>query len=88
MNPIDTCSLLRYSSSSPAALANLWLNVLVLVPEWNRDPNVLFLMDTVIRGAFFHLDAKAIIQDIFHNLFMVCFLYRLRLIVPCLGKFL
>ncbi|XP_043289159.1 ectopic P granules protein 5 homolog isoform X2 [Venturia canescens] len=59
----------RYVLPSPAALVRLWLDIFVSVPDWNRDPNVLHLIDTVIRGSFFHLDARAMVEDVFQNLF-------------------
>ncbi|XP_066590073.1 ectopic P granules protein 5 homolog isoform X2 [Prorops nasuta] len=59
----------RYSLASPERFVNLWLNVLILVPDWNKDQNVLYLLDTVIRAAFFHLDARTTMEIMFQNLF-------------------
>lgn len=49
----------------------LWLNVLILVPDWNKDQNVLHLMDTIIRAVFFHLDTRSIMDSMFQSLYSV-----------------
>ncbi|XP_020712165.2 ectopic P granules protein 5 homolog isoform X2 [Athalia rosae] len=60
----------RYCLRSPQALVHLWLRVLALVPDWNRDQSVMYLMDMVIRAAYFHLDARAETETIFHNFYV------------------
>lgn len=52
---------------------HLWLNVLTLVQDWNKDHNVMYLMDSVIRAAFFHLESRAMTENMFQNLFCVSF---------------
>lgn len=52
---------------------HLWLNVLILVQDWNKDHNVMYLMDSVIRAAFFHLEARTMIENMFQSLFCVSF---------------
>ncbi|OAD55806.1 Ectopic P granules protein 5 like protein, partial [Eufriesea mexicana] len=47
----------------------LWLSTLVLVPDWNKDQSVLFLMNVVISAAFFYPDAKVTVEHMFQNLF-------------------
>ncbi|KAG7211797.1 hypothetical protein KM043_011028 [Ampulex compressa] len=59
----------RYCLSTPERIVHLWLNVLVLVPEWNKDQNVMYLMDTVIRAAFFHAGTRVTMENMFHDLF-------------------
>ncbi|XP_071650229.1 ectopic P granules protein 5 homolog isoform X2 [Temnothorax longispinosus] len=59
----------RYCLNSPDRFVHLWLNVLILVQDWNKDHNVMYLMDSVIRAAFFHLEARAIMENMFQNLF-------------------
>ncbi|XP_043670805.1 ectopic P granules protein 5 homolog isoform X1 [Vespula pensylvanica] len=59
----------RYCLHSPAKLMYLWLNVLILVPDWNKDQNVLHLMDTIIRAVFFHLDTRSIMENMFQSLY-------------------
>lgn len=61
----------RYCLQSPEPFVRLWLNVLVRIPDWNRDQNTMYLMDVVIRAAFFHLDARITTENIFQNLFSV-----------------
>ncbi|KYM83710.1 hypothetical protein ALC53_05824, partial [Atta colombica] len=58
-----------YCLNSPERFVHLWLNVLTLVQDWNKDHNVMYLMDNVIRAAFFHLESRAMIENIFQNLF-------------------
>lgn len=50
---------------------HLWLNVLTLVQDWNKDHSVMYLMDTVIRAAFFHLETRMTMENMFQNLFCV-----------------
>ncbi|KAL0115562.1 hypothetical protein PUN28_010822 [Cardiocondyla obscurior] len=59
----------RYCLNSPEPFVHLWLNILILVQDWNKDHNVMYLMDNVIRTAFFHLEAKAMMENMFQNLF-------------------
>ncbi|XP_012225114.2 ectopic P granules protein 5 homolog isoform X2 [Linepithema humile] len=59
----------RYCLNSPERFVHLWLNVLVLVQDWNKDHSVMYLMDTIIRAAFFHLETRATMENMFQNLF-------------------
>ncbi|XP_011143291.1 ectopic P granules protein 5 homolog isoform X2 [Harpegnathos saltator] len=59
----------RYCLYTPERFVHLWLNVLILVQDWNKDHSVMYLMDTVIRAAFFHLDTRATMRNMFQNLF-------------------
>ncbi|XP_018355471.1 PREDICTED: ectopic P granules protein 5 homolog isoform X4 [Trachymyrmex septentrionalis] len=59
----------RYCLNSPERFVHLWLNVLTLVQDWNKDHNVMYLMDNVIRAAFFHLESRTMTENIFQNLF-------------------
>ncbi|KAM0728306.1 Ectopic P granules protein 5-like protein [Formica fusca] len=59
----------RYCLNSPERFVNLWLNVLILVQDWNKDHSVMYLMDTVIRAAFFHLETRMTMENMFQNLF-------------------
>ncbi|PNF33683.1 hypothetical protein B7P43_G12333, partial [Cryptotermes secundus] len=47
----------RYSLVSPCPLVRLWLLSLSQVPDWTKEPSVTYLMDVVLRSAFFHADA-------------------------------
>lgn len=58
---------------SPEPLVKMWLNILVLVPDWNRQQSVMYLMDVVIKTSFFYPDARATAERIFQELFSVCF---------------
>lgn len=60
-----------YGLDSPKLLVRLWINSLVSVPSWSRDYGVLYLLDTIIRSAFFHVDAYAAVVDIFSELLKV-----------------
>ncbi|XP_016841839.1 ectopic P granules protein 5 homolog isoform X2 [Nasonia vitripennis] len=59
----------RFCLQSPDPLVKLWLNILVLIPDWNRDQSIMYLIDTLIRASFFHLGARAVTENIFQNLF-------------------
>lgn len=61
----------RFCLQSPDPLVKLWLNILVLIPDWNRDQSIMYLMDTLIRASFFHLGTRAVTENIFQNLFSV-----------------
>ncbi|XP_076765337.1 ectopic P-granules autophagy protein 5 isoform X1 [Xylocopa sonorina] len=59
----------KYNLQTPKSFVYLWLNTLVLIPDWNKDQNVMYLMDIVISAAFFHADAKVTVDHMFQNLF-------------------
>ncbi|XP_020300063.1 ectopic P granules protein 5 homolog isoform X2 [Pseudomyrmex gracilis] len=59
----------RYCLNSPERFVRLWLNVLILVQDWNKDHSVMYLMDTIIRAAFFHLETRVTMENMFQNLF-------------------
>ncbi|XP_069674865.1 ectopic P granules protein 5 homolog isoform X3 [Periplaneta americana] len=48
----------RYSLVSPSPLIRLWLLSLSQIPDWTKEPAVSYLMDVVLRSAFFHSDAR------------------------------
>ncbi|XP_076173051.1 ectopic P-granules autophagy protein 5 isoform X2 [Ptiloglossa arizonensis] len=58
----------RYCLQNPEKFVYLWLNILLLVPGWNKDQSVLYLIDTVISVSFLHLEAKATVENIFQSL--------------------
>ncbi|XP_043252581.1 ectopic P granules protein 5 homolog isoform X1 [Colletes gigas] len=59
----------RYCLKSSKDFVHLWLNILLLVPDWNKDQSVMYLMDTVISVAFFDPEAKATVENTFQSLF-------------------
>ena len=61
----------RFCLQTPEPFVRLWLNILVLMQDWNRDQSVLYLLDTVIRASFFYIDARATTEIMFQNLFSV-----------------
>nr|XP_033322179.1 ectopic P granules protein 5 homolog isoform X1 [Megalopta genalis] len=63
----------RYALQTPTNFVHLWLNALVLVPDWNKDQSVMYLMDTVLSSSFFYAEAKAAVDSLFQNLFSVRF---------------
>ncbi|KOC63484.1 Ectopic P granules protein 5 like protein, partial [Habropoda laboriosa] len=50
-------------------LVHLWLNILILVPDWNKDQSVMYLMDVVISAAFCHANARVTVENMFQSLF-------------------
>ncbi|XP_031837862.1 ectopic P-granules autophagy protein 5 isoform X2 [Nomia melanderi] len=76
----------RYSLQTPKNFVHLWLNVLVLVPDWNKDQSVMYLMDTVISVAFFYVEAKTTVENMFQSLFSTT--TSTRNVVGSLGSFL
>ncbi|XP_043464914.1 ectopic P granules protein 5 homolog isoform X3 [Leptopilina heterotoma] len=59
----------RYCLQTPEPFVRLWLNILILIPDWNRDQSVLHLLDTIIRASFFYIDARTTTEITFQNLF-------------------
>ncbi|CAB0036559.1 unnamed protein product [Trichogramma brassicae] len=59
----------RFCLSDPDALVKLWLNTFVLLPDWNRDQGIMYIMDILVRASFFHLGARAATENIFQDLF-------------------
>ncbi|KAK9871044.1 hypothetical protein WA026_010002 [Henosepilachna vigintioctopunctata] len=46
-----------YNLESPKFLVRLWMNSLISTENWTRDYGVLYLLNVIIRAAFFHVDA-------------------------------
>jgi hypothetical protein len=72
-NMIETqiVNFASYELSSPRCLVRLWFNTLVSIPNWSRDAGVMYLLDVIIRAAFFHQDAleaaTAILKDLLQS---------------------
>jgi hypothetical protein len=41
------------------------------VPDWTREPSVVYLMDVVLRSAFFHADAREMSLHVLKQLHQV-----------------
>ena len=61
----------RYSLVSPCLFVRLWLLSLSQVPDWTREPAVVYLMDVVLRSAFFHADAREMAFHVLKQLHQV-----------------
>lgn len=57
-----------YNLQSPRCLVRLWMNSFLSIPHWNRDYGVLYLLDVIIRAAFFHADSVEVIYLILKEL--------------------
>lgn len=57
-----------YKQSSPRLIVRLWMNSLISVTNWNRDYGVMYLLDVIIRAAFFHADAIDAVYGILRDL--------------------
>ncbi|KAL3265466.1 hypothetical protein HHI36_009670, partial [Cryptolaemus montrouzieri] len=57
-----------YGLESPRFLVRLWMNSLVSVGNWTRDYGVLYLLDVIIRAAFFHSDALEVAESVLREL--------------------
>lgn len=62
-----------YNLDSPKLLVRLWINSLVSLPNWSKDNAVLYLLDVILRAAFFHSDAFEDATCIFRDLLKVRF---------------
>lgn len=60
-----------YGLDSPRCLVRLWINSLVSIASWNKDSGVLYLLDVIIRAAFFHMDALEAAVGILRDLLQV-----------------
>lgn len=60
-----------YNLQSPRCLVRLWINSLVSIPQWNKDVGVMYLLDIIIRAAFFYSDARDVINNILRDLLQV-----------------
>lgn len=60
-----------YNLESPRCLVRLWMNSLVSIPSWNRDQNVLYLLDIIVKVAFFYSDAMEAVVNILRDLLQV-----------------
>ncbi|CAH0560105.1 unnamed protein product [Brassicogethes aeneus] len=57
-----------YDLESPRVLVRLWMNSLVSIPNWNRDFGVIYLLDVIVKTAFFHRDALDVAYNILREL--------------------
>lgn len=59
-----------YNLDTPRLLVRLWMNSLVSLPNWNRDSSVMYLLDVIMRAAFFNASsfeaAQGILKDLIH----------------------
>lgn len=60
-----------YNLQSPRCLVRLWVNSVISIPNWNKDAGVLYLLDTIVKTAFFHSDALEAVQEIFKDLLQI-----------------
>ncbi|XP_044253867.1 ectopic P granules protein 5 homolog isoform X2 [Tribolium madens] len=69
-NMIETqiVNFANYGLSSPRSLVRLWVNTFVSIPNWSRDCGVMYLLDVIIRAAFFHQDALEVTNNILKEL--------------------
>jgi hypothetical protein len=68
----------RYSLVSPCPFVRLWLLSLSQVPDWTKEPAVVYLMDIVLRTAFFHSDAREMVFHILKQLHQVMKLFQVE----------
>ncbi|XP_059479588.1 ectopic P granules protein 5 homolog [Neocloeon triangulifer] len=59
----------NYHLESPHALTELWLSLLLSLPDWNRDPSIIHLLDIVLRESFSHHYSKEVAKNKFRDLF-------------------
>uniref|UniRef100_A0A1Y1N595 Ectopic P granules protein 5 homolog n=2 Tax=Photinus pyralis TaxID=7054 RepID=A0A1Y1N595_PHOPY len=57
-----------YGLDSPRYLIRLWINSLVSIPNWNKDPSVLKVLDIILKAAFFRVDAMDAAVNILREL--------------------
>lgn len=60
-----------YGLDSPRCLVRLWINTVISLPNWSKDTGVLYLLDVIIRAAFFHADAFEAVSLIFKDLLQI-----------------
>lgn len=60
-----------YNLQSPRCLVRLWTNTLISLPNWNKDWAILYLLDIIVRAAFFHGDAFEAVNLIFKDLLQI-----------------
>ncbi|XP_034233842.1 ectopic P granules protein 5 homolog isoform X2 [Thrips palmi] len=59
----------RYNQEGPHTFVSLWLQVLTNVQDWARNQGALYLLDIVLRTAFFDPESKKIAYDHLRQLF-------------------
>lgn len=60
-----------YGLESPRCLVRLWVNSVISIPNWSKDLGVLYLLDVIIRAAFFHSNAFEAVNVIFKDLLQI-----------------
>lgn len=60
-----------YGLETPRCLVRLWINTIISLPNWSKDTSALYLLDVIIRAAFFHADAFEAVNLIFKDLLQI-----------------
>ncbi|XP_050307718.1 ectopic P granules protein 5 homolog [Anthonomus grandis grandis] len=60
-----------YNLESPRLLVRLWMNSLVSISNWDKDHSVLYLLDIIIRTAFFHQNSLQTVYENFKYLYQL-----------------
>lgn len=70
-NMIETqiVNYVYYGLSTPRLLTRLWMNSLISIPNWNKDTGILYLLDIIIKAAFFYKDSLEIIYETLRELY-------------------
>ncbi|KAF7993173.1 hypothetical protein HCN44_006233 [Aphidius gifuensis] len=55
----------KYCLNSPEPFVRLWLEIIFKIPNWNRDQNVMYIIDCILRTAFFHIDSRTTADMLF-----------------------
>lgn len=67
--------LLRYSLADPGPFIRLWMFSLTQINDWTRELSIIYLLDILLRKAFFFKEAKQEAIDILTSLFQVIQIY-------------
>ncbi|XP_066999967.2 ectopic P granules protein 5 homolog [Anabrus simplex] len=59
----------RYSLQSPQPFVKLWMESLSQIPDWTKEQSVVYLMDIILRRAFFHNDARETASFVLNRLY-------------------
>lgn len=58
------CNYSRYGWSSPSNLVQLWINCLIRLKEWNKDPGIIWILDIICQLAYQYTEAWTFAREL------------------------
>ncbi|KAK7871957.1 hypothetical protein R5R35_004755 [Gryllus longicercus] len=64
----------RYSLNSPRPFIQLWMVSLSQISDWTKENGIIYLMDVMLRCAFFHVEARETASFLLNKMYQLALL--------------